>query len=96
MWLRVALFHASAGDATNEKIAVDECRKCMYVRTMTMRPAKPPARRPIGLAALRGFEAAARHLYEAKGCARGEMENRIKELQPARNQLRCGPGDPSS
>ena len=62
MWLRVALFHALAGDVTNEKIAVDECRKCMYVRTVTMRPAKPPARRPIGLAALRGFEAAARHL----------------------------------
>ena len=48
---------------TNEKIAVDGCVLRMYAAAM--RSASTPAgrrRRPVGLAALRGFEAAARHL----------------------------------
>jgi DNA-binding transcriptional LysR family regulator len=48
---------------TNEKIAVDECTARMYGSAM-VKPAAGGARkrRPIGLAALRGFEAAAREL----------------------------------
>jgi DNA-binding transcriptional LysR family regulator len=48
---------------TNEKIAVDDCVPRMYGRRMAASPSRtPPRRRPIGLAALRGFDASARHL----------------------------------
>jgi LysR family transcriptional regulator, glycine cleavage system transcriptional activator len=54
---------------TNETIAVDVCKKCMYVSTMARRKiAKPPPptpprrRRPVALSGLRGFECAARQL----------------------------------
>jgi LysR family transcriptional regulator, glycine cleavage system transcriptional activator len=58
---------ALAFAATNEKIAVDACRERMYGVAMTnrnamARPAAKRRHRPIQLAALRGFEAAARHL----------------------------------
>jgi LysR family transcriptional regulator, glycine cleavage system transcriptional activator len=45
--------------AANEKIAVDACTERMYGRRMNKASGK---RRPVGLAALRGFESAARHL----------------------------------
>jgi LysR family transcriptional regulator, glycine cleavage system transcriptional activator len=59
----VTLLKPFRPSTTNEKIAVDECALRMYGSAM----AKPAAgggrkRRPIGLAALRGFEAAARQL----------------------------------
>jgi len=52
---------------TNEKIAIDACVWCMYGASMPSRSPAPLApsarrRRPLALAALRGFDAAARHL----------------------------------
>ena len=52
-----------APNETNEKIAVDECVKRMYGRFMARQSTSDlRSRRPIGLGALRGFEAAARLL----------------------------------
>ncbi len=56
---------AGAPVATNEKSAIDACTDRMYGRTMIPRSptrAGPRRRRPIQLATLRGFEAAARRL----------------------------------
>ena len=51
---------ASRTFSTNEKIARHACLMRMYSRSMKGRSAQ--RRRPIGLAALRGFEASARLL----------------------------------
>ena len=51
------------GIPTNEKNAVDGCVLCMYGPQMdSADSARSRTRRPIGLSALRGFEAAARLL----------------------------------
>jgi DNA-binding transcriptional LysR family regulator len=55
--LEVAL-QAHGPQSTNEKIARHACDSCMYSRAMRSRA----RRRPIALAALRGFEASARRL----------------------------------
>jgi DNA-binding transcriptional LysR family regulator len=52
--------HSSLQSTTNEKIAEHACAFRMYIRSMNSR--SPRRRRPIGLAALRGFEASARLL----------------------------------
>jgi DNA-binding transcriptional LysR family regulator len=55
---------APAVPTTNGKFAIDACAMCMYGGRMASHPpsGRTRKRRPIQLAALRGFDAAARHL----------------------------------
>ncbi len=61
---RQDILNALLSRATNEKIAVDACLFRMYAEPVKNPRARSTARspRPIGLAALRGFEASARRL----------------------------------
>ncbi len=63
----MAVLKANAATPINEKIALDACAICMYGRRMasrasSKRPSRARPRRPVQLAALRAFDAAARRL----------------------------------